>query len=104
MTLIEFGKREYRIDYFITTIALAIVLFSSLWLVVNGNIVRMKHDISKTAKELEQTKVYNAELRNELYVLTEKENGAEFLTSKGLMLDKSPIYQKNAQSVSFMIE
>lgn len=100
MTVIEFGKRDLKINFFIASLVVAFVLCAGWGIVLYNNLIGLRHDVKETKEILSHAQVRNAELKNELYHITDSVLEEAFLSESGLVLDQSPQYVKMLSVVS----
>lgn len=93
MTTIEFGKQNNSNISFVS-IALSIFIITSfIWgIFIYNNLINLRHNLSKNKEMIVKAQVQNAELKEQLYKLTDDIKQGDFLSSSGLTLEKSPIY------------
>jgi len=100
MTVIEFGKRDLKINFLIASLVVALVFCAGWWVVLYNNLIGLRHDVKETREMLSQARVHNAELKNELYHITDSVLEEAFFSESGLVLDQNPQYVKMLSVVS----
>lgn len=92
MTIIEPKKLKPKSKILILFL-FGIVLVASLGVITFYNkIVDLKFQLSKQEQELEDLKVLNAELKNEVYSYLDVDNLSTIARALGLILDRNPTY------------
>ncbi|BCX16218.1 MAG: hypothetical protein KatS3mg098_447 [Candidatus Parcubacteria bacterium] len=101
MTVIEFSRRDLKINFLALTLVLILILVSAWMILVYNKSVDLKHDILLAREKLEDYQVKNAELKNNLFQILDNLDEESILASSGLVLDKSPQYfKRNHQLIS----
>ena len=100
MTVIEFGKRELRINFAISLLVGLIVISMTWGIFLYNQLIGLRHDIAKGEQMLDNIQVRNAELKNSLYEILDGTSPESFLESNGLVVEKNPQYSKVSNSVS----
>lgn len=94
MTIIRPQKENYMIKYLIVGLASALVVVSIGGVFLYNKIVSTKHEITRYKTLVRGVEVKNAELKNNYYNFTNRENSSEIAKAAGLLLDKNPEYVK----------
>lgn len=100
MTVIEFGKRDLKINFFIASLVVVVILSAGWGVVLYNNLIGLRHDIQTTRQTLAQEQVRNAELKNDLYHVMDSVLEETFLAESGLVLDQDPQYVKMSSVLS----
>ncbi len=60
-----------------------------------NQMVDLRHDVKTEGETMRKAEIYNAELKDKLYNLTDTENFSSSTNSQSLILDKNPEYVKS---------
>ncbi|MFA6135871.1 MAG: hypothetical protein WC705_00685 [Candidatus Paceibacterota bacterium] len=100
MTVIEFGKKDLKINFMMSVFVVFIAVSVVFGVFLYNKLIGIRHDLSQTQDSFEKSQVRNVELKNQLYQILDSFSGESFLESRGLVSDKNPSYIKNALEVS----
>jgi hypothetical protein len=92
MTVIEFGKRDNKINTYIVVLTVVLVVSAVFGIVQYNNLITLRHDVSNNEDMLTQLQVQTAELKNKLSQTTDVVSNQSFIQSSGLVQDKNPTY------------
>jgi|SRR3989344_5327722 len=92
MTIIQPNKNKTKLRYYVAVLIVIVFAGASLNIIFYSSTVDLKHKISNTEKEFHEFEVRNAELKNEIYSITNPKSFEFELLSDGLVLDKNPAY------------
>jgi hypothetical protein len=100
MTVIEFSRQSIRGNLVLILLIGGIVL-SAVWSVfMYASLTTVRHDGKKNEELLVQAQVENAELKDQLYQITDNPQAEALLQERGYVLDKNPSYRKVAPLAS----
>ncbi|MBI1838811.1 MAG: septum formation initiator family protein [Candidatus Colwellbacteria bacterium] len=89
MTIIQPNKNK-SLSRIIFVLGGILVLTASFYVFTYANSVGLNQDIKVSEKNLERLKVENAELKNDLFALTDSRRLDELAKEKNLIYDKNP--------------
>lgn len=99
MTIIEPNKAKYSYNPAILTMLLLLVILGCSHIYFYNESVGLKHLISEESKNLQELRVVNAELKNQLYKITDLSSLDSVVESRNLIKDKKPEYLKDKSEV-----
>jgi hypothetical protein len=92
MTVIEFGKRDLKINFYILTlfgILMVLVVFGTIFYT---RLISLKHDFLDNQNLLAKLQVEVAELESSLNAIKNSAYDPNFIQTTGLIIDKNPSY------------
>jgi hypothetical protein len=92
MTVIEFGKRDYKINTYTTLLIVALILSAGFGIALYGNLINLRHDVAQNEDILSKLQVQTAEIRSSFLGIMDGSSDPSLIQSSGLVLDKSPQY------------
>jgi hypothetical protein len=102
MTVIEFGSKDVKINFAISALFVFLIVSVAWGVSLYQNIITVRHDIEQSTALAETIQVKNAELKNQLYQITDSVGQEAFLQDSGLVADPSPRYVQTSAAVSYM--
>jgi len=75
-------------------LTMAMVIMVAIGVSFYNQLINLRHEIASQETNLQKVEVTNAELKNNLYRLTDNENLQALATDKNLVLEKNPKYVK----------
>lgn len=75
-------------------LTMALVITVAIGVSFYNQLINLRHEIAGQETNLQKVEVTNAELKNNLYRLTDGENLQTLATDKNLVLEKNPKYVK----------
>ena len=75
-------------------LTMALVITVAIGVSFYNQLINLRHEIASQETNLQKVEVTNAELKNNLYRLTDNENLQTLATDKNLVLEKNPKYVK----------
>ncbi len=69
-------------------------------IILYNQLVDLRHDVAQAGDDLREQEVFNAELKNKLYALTDPQNPEAFLANRGLIRDNNPRYGSKQVSIA----
>jgi len=103
MTVIEFGKRDLKINSFIMVLVGVGIVSVVAFVVMYSNLVSLRHSVQALEEDIAHARVTNAELKNEVYQIVDQNASASFLQSQGLVLDSNPHYVESSPALSHLM-
>jgi hypothetical protein len=92
MTVIEFGKRDYKVSTYTTFLIVMLVLSAVFGIALYTSLINLRHDVAQNEDALNKLQVQTAEMRNSLLGVMDGSSDPSFIQSSGLVLDKNPQY------------
>ncbi len=92
MTIIEPNKAKYSYSPTVFMGLFLSVFLTGAYIYFYSEGVSLRHSISEGSKNLQELQVANAELKNQLYQITDLSNLNSVIESKKLVKDKRPEY------------
>ena len=92
MTVTEFGIKDLKVNSSIALLIALVVVSSMFGVLLYKNLITLRHDVTTNKERIEHLQVTNAELQNNLYLITDNVLQESLLQESGLVLDKSPSY------------
>ena len=92
MTVIEFGKRDLKINSYIAILTVILVISAVAGIILYNSLINLRHDVSNNEDSLAKLQVQVAELGNNLDKMTNGAYDANFIQTTGLVIDKNPSY------------
>ncbi|MBU4347959.1 hypothetical protein KJ671_00430 [Patescibacteria group bacterium] len=99
MTIIEPNKSKYSYNPIILTLSVFLVALVCLNICFYNNNVVLKQSISIESKNLQKLQVANAEIKDQLYKITDINNMNSVIEAKNLVKDRNPEYFKNESEI-----
>ncbi len=99
MTIIQPYKSTYKINFLIFILMFVSIGVAVFGMFIYNQLVNLRHEISKYETNLSRAEVKNAELKNNLYSITDANKLESLADTQGLVLDKNPEYVKTANNV-----
>lgn len=92
MTIIQPNKHKTRRVADILIVFLGVVVFGSAAVTVfsYSHVAGLKHDISRLENEIEKSRSANADLKNDLFRMTDPQSLEAIASEKGLIEDRNP--------------
>lgn len=104
MTVIEFGKRDLKINSVTLLLGVFLMVLAGCSLVVYNSMIGLRHDIENAQADSAREQVRNADLKNELFSKLDGISREEFVHAAGLIMDEEPHYvEAGSISVSHVI-
>ncbi len=75
-------------------LTMAMVIMVAIGVSFYNQLINLRHEIASQETNLQKVEVTNAELKNNLYRMTDGENLQALATDKNLVLEKNPKYVK----------
>ena len=100
MTVIEFGKRDSKIDSFIVLMIAVLIISAVCGVFLYIRLISLRHDVSNNEDALAKVQVQTAELGNKLNKLLDGAYNPNFIQTTGFILDKNPSYSSSLSAVS----
>jgi len=92
MTVIEFGKRDLKINSLILSLIIVLVVLAVWGVFLYNKMIDLRHNLSKNQDALAKLQVQVAELKNQLDLVIGNASSPDFIKTTGLILDKNPSY------------
>ena len=92
MTVIEFGRRDMKINSLITALVVILVISAVSGVLLYNRMIGLRHDVSNNEDTLAKLQVQVAELGNKLDKVVDGAYDTNFIQTTGLILDKNPSY------------
>ena len=100
MTVIEFGKRDLKLNTLIIVLV-AVLIFSAIGSIVAYNhLISLRHDVKNNENMLAKMQVENAELKNKVDKMIGSASDPLFIQSSGLIIEKTPVYATPSAVIS----
>jgi len=100
MTVIEFGKRDYKINTLITVLFITLIISAVCGIALYNYLISLRHDVAKSEDLMAKLQVETAELKNKLYNVIDGASNSSFIQSTGLIIEKNPQYVTPATLIS----
>jgi cell division protein FtsB len=100
MTVIEFGKRDLKINSLIVIMIAVLIISAVLGVFLYIRLISLRHDISNNEDALAKLRVQTAEMGNRLNKLLDGAYDAAFVQASGFVIDKNPSYSSPLRVVS----
>ena len=94
MTIIQPNKNNKKANLMAFGLTMAMVIMVAIGVSFYNQLINLRHEIASQETNLQKVEVTNAELKNNLYRLTDNENLQALATDKNLVLEKNPKYVK----------
>ncbi|MCL5011954.1 MAG: hypothetical protein M1320_00840 [Patescibacteria group bacterium] len=95
MTVIEFKKRELKGNIAIAALLVLICASFVEGVLLYNKVAALRQDLVDNQNQLAHAQVQTAEVKNNLYSYLDEANQESFLQSRGLVLEKHPLYATN---------
>lgn len=82
--------RRFRLGRAFLIVGAMLIAFIFSEIYIYSQTVNLKHDILSLGETIEELRLKNAELKNDLYRLTDRENLEKLARSRGLVQDNNP--------------
>lgn len=99
MTIIQNKKTEYKTNFLIPALILALILTAGGGVFFYNRVVNISHDLNNYKTALREIEVKNAELKNNFFEITNPQKLQSLIENGSLILDKNPEYIKKQQLV-----
>lgn len=102
MTIIQPHKNSGKSKILTLFLLLGVFAAAGQSILFYNQLVDLRHEVKQAQQDLSQAEVTNAELKNNLYGLTDNKNLQSLLNGQSLILDNNPQYVKmtNSQQVT----
>ena len=100
MTIIQPNKNNQKINILVSALATTTVIAAVLGVFLYNQLINIRHEISRQEENLQKIEVANAELKNNLYQITDAKNLETSAAQNGLVLEKKPQYLKNESLIA----
>lgn len=92
MTIIQPNKYKSQktADIFIACLGIAVFSMAAVTVFSYSHVAGLKHDISRLENEVEQSRSVNADLKNNLFRITDPQSLEAIAAEKGLIEDRNP--------------
>lgn len=100
MTVIEFGKRDLKLNSFIVLLMVVLIVSAISGVLLYNRMISLRHDVSDNEDALAKLQVQTAELRNKLDRLLDRSSDLSFIQATGFVIDKNPSYSAPLNVVS----
>lgn len=100
MTVIEFGKRDYKINTYTTLLVITLILSAVFEIAIYSNIINLRHNVAQNESDFNDLQVQTAEMRSSLLGMMDGSSDPSFIQSSGLVLDKNPQYFTSKELIS----
>jgi len=92
MTIIEPNKNRIRVNLLSLMLITLTVIGALFSVFVYNQIVATRYQLGNQEEQSNVLRVANAELKDKLYKILDKENSESFVRSLGLIKDNKPVY------------
>ncbi len=100
MTIIQPHKNNYKTNFLISIFIVSSLAVAIWGIFLYNQLVNFRHEVVSQENTLRKTEVYNAELKDKLYNLTDTNTISSSTNSQSLIIDKNPEYVKNKPLVA----
>ena len=100
MTIIQPNKNSKKINLFIFGLTMTTVVVAFWGVFIYNQLINLRHELVNQENNLQKAEVMNAELKNNLYQLTDTKNLETSANQNSLVLEKNPQYLKNEPLVA----
>lgn len=97
MTVLEFGKKDFNINYAIFGLIGLVSITAVFGIYSYNSMINLRHETANNKELITQAQIKNAELKDELYRILDNAGGEEWLRDNGLVFDKDPQYSVPSQ-------
>ena len=95
MTIIEPNKNRIRVNLLSLMLITLTVIGALFSVFVYNQIVATRYQLGNQEEQSNVLRVANAELKDKLYKILDKENSESFVRSLGLIKDNKPVYLRD---------
>jgi len=95
MTIIQPHKSNYKTNFWISIFIVGSLAMAVWGIFLYNQLVNFRHEMTSQENTLRKAEIYNAELKDKLYNLTDTNTISSSTDSQSLIIDKNPEYVKN---------
>jgi len=97
MPIIQPNKNDKKINLFIFGMTAATIIIAVWGVFIYNQLINLRHEVIRQENKIQKAEVLNAELKNNLYQLTDTKNLETSANQNNLVLEKKPQYVKKEQ-------